>query len=396
MIRTPLIFTLSVLFAVLFTTAELHAQGKAKARSGGEWEFHESVTGVFETKFPQKYKYKIFPFQFNDKGVAFSAEISSTLDGSSGTKEKSILIKTVQTFGDELSAMTVKKALERSANKYVRSAKSIGGYVITNEDIKFNGFLGKNIYISYTSNGEKIGLRIMVYMTNYAKVELVLTGPANTMYSYRSDDFFNSVKLFDGRTKLSEKEMEKGLGVGWITYPSPNNVFTVKLPPKNQDYAPELPRFKASPSQENMEFVITDPVLNENVFYNVSSYIGKTPYKRETALKTLFSKHISRFIENAKMSDLNVEQIELNDGTQLIKTKIIVTPKRNLPYINTIFFEIRYKDGTMVIQEFLCGPKHAPSNLHKTLFSQLEFHPDRYAHKKANKAPETPEVSHAE
>ncbi|MGH1403576.1 MAG: hypothetical protein ACRBDL_04985 [Alphaproteobacteria bacterium] len=398
MIKTPLILTLFAFLFTLSAAVESHAQSNSAKNKGTEWEYHESITGVFETKFPQKYKYKIFPFQFNQDTVAFSAEIASTLDGATGTKEKSILIKSVQTFGTELAGITAKKALQRAADRYVRSAESIGGAVITNENIKFNGFLGKNIYISYSDKGEKIGLRIMIYMTNYAKVELVLTGPANTMYSYRSDDFFNSVKLFDGVTKLSKEDQQKGLGFGWDEHISPNSVFTVRLPPKSSDYTPEAPRFHATPSQEKMSFVIVDPVINENVFYNVASYVGKNSYKRESALKALFANHVSRFIENAKMSDLNVEQFEEDDGTQVIRTKIIITPKRSLPYINAIFFEIRYKGNTMVIQEFLCGPKHNPSRIHHTMFSQLKFHPEKYKpiQPKAKKIPEEKEEESTE
>ena len=349
------------------------AEQKARQEKAN-WGPISSATEIFETKFPKEYKYKVFPFQFNDDTIAFSTELVSTLGGGgSGGKEKTILIKAVQTFGSELAVNTVKSILNREAEKYIKTAEQNGGAVINNEDITHKGFLGKNIYIAYKDGINKYGLRIFIYMTNFAKVEQVISGPSNTMYSYRSDDFFKSIILKDGRVKK-----ENPIGVGWIDYTSKHNVFTAVLPPIQSDYTPKPPSFSTDGPNETMIYRINDPVLDQDVIYQVFTYHRSSPFTRDDMINVLFSGHIAKYIKNAKRSDLAAEEKTLEDGTKLIRTKVVMSPLENIPHINTLLIEIRYKGNSLIAQEFLCGPKHASSGLHKTLFSQLKFHPEKF------------------
>ncbi len=339
-----------------------------------KWEIHRSVTNIFETKFPRKYKYKIFPFQFNDDTVAFAVEVLSSLDDeNSGKKEKSVMINAVQTFSHNgITYRDVDRIIKRETRKYMQSARQLNGTVLTNEDVELRGFPGKKIYISYDINGKKYGIRILLLITNYSKVEHVLSGPKDTMYSYRSNDFFESIKVFDGITKKKNP-----IGVGWVDYTSPNNIFTVKLPPKNSYYAPTLPKFSATPAKGRMRFVITDPVLEKDVIYNVYSYKNKKKLSRKEVKTILFSKHVSKFVKNASIDTLKTEDATIGD-IRTMKTKLIITPTDIYPDISTIFFEATYKGDTLVVQEFLCSKRHAKSGLNRTLFSLMEFHPEKY------------------
>ncbi|PCI55995.1 MAG: hypothetical protein COB36_04155 [Alphaproteobacteria bacterium] len=339
-----------------------------------EWRLHKSITGVFDTKFPRKYKYKVFPFQFNKDTFASSAEIISALDGNVESKrEKSMLVKVTQTFGSELTYREMKNTLERAARRYILSAKSIGGAVLTNKDFKHKGFFGKDIYISYKINDIKYGLRIRLYMTNFSKIEQVLSGPSHTMYSYRSDDFFETMTLYDGITTKKDVPM----GYGWVEHTSKHNVFTVKLPPKNKDYTPFPPKFSTKDSTEAMRFIIVDPVTEERVKYNVYSYRNKNDYSYGSVKALIFTKHVSKFVHNVSADSLNIKSTSI-DGFEVLKTKLVITPTDRYPGISTIVIEARYKDDIAVVQEFLNGKKHAKSGLDKTLFSLLKFHPDKY------------------
>ncbi len=338
-----------------------------------KWEIHKSITEVFDVKFPKKYKYKIFPFQFNNDTIAFALEITASLDNKDAkVKEKSALIKVTQTFGDELTYRNVKNILNSETEKYKQAAKSMNGKLVINEEMKHNGFLGKKFYITYKSRGKKFGLRVMVYMTNYSKIEQVLTGPIESMYSYRSDDFFDTIKLYDGRFKK-----ENPIGVGWIDYTSKNNIFTAVLPPKNSDFTPFAPKFFAKPKREIMEFEILDPVINKKVKYNIYSYKNNKPLTLKHVKKILFSKHISKFIENASADNLKTNNTVL-DGVTTMKTKLIISPTEKYPDVNSIFFEAKFKGDTLVIQELLTNNAHANSGLDRTLFSLMKFHPEKY------------------
>lgn len=368
---------LLIALGIMFCTSHVsHAQfleDEEDDENKVHWELHESAAGSFATKFPQKYKYKIFPFQIDDYRIAFTAEILSTLDGEENTNEKSIMIKSMHTLGEELSYTQVVKTLERVAKKYEASARLLKGRVITNEDIKHKGFLGKKIYIAYEEKGEKYGLRLQVYMTNYALVEQVIVGPATTMYSYRSDDFFKSIKLFDGII-----EQENPIGVGWIAHESRNKLFTVMLPPKNSDYTPNPPTRKVSPKKEVFQFEIHDPVLAQKMLYTITAYKFDNPLTRTKAKDFLISQHVAKFVENANTDNLKTQDTitgEINN----IKTKVVIAPLKSMPYVRVISFDVEYNEDTMLVKEMWSSPSHANVGIDRTFFKLTSFHPEKYS-----------------
>ncbi len=369
-----LLGTLALSFSI--STTPLYAkkfETKKKDENEIRWEMHRSVTKIFDIKFPKKYKYKIFPFQFNNDTIAYSKEIIGSLDNKTkATKDKSLMVKAVQTFGSPLSYRDAEQILNATVRKYSMSAKELGGEILINENKKYDGFLGRNIYISYLNDGKKFGLRIKVYLTDYSKVEQILSGPASSMYSYRSDDFFNSLVLHSGRVK-----QENPLGVGWVKYPSKSNIFTAVLPPKNSNYTPNPPNFTIKDNVEVMNFVINDPVLQNNVRYNIYSYKGVSDFSYESVKSALFAKHVSKFVKDADLDSLKTEN-KTYKKYKSMKTKLIVTPTKKYPNITTIYLEARYNGDILVIQEFLCGRKHTNSGLNETLFSLMEFHPKKY------------------
>ncbi len=346
-----------------------------KQRKKEEWEHHLSLSGVFETKFPQKYKYKLYPFRYNNDHIAFSAEILASLDGSKENNDKSILIKAVQTFGDSLSLRRAKIILNQEAAKYVRSAKKIGGAVLVNEDIKHHDFPGKRVYYTYFDGDIKYGMRIRIYMTDYAKVEQVLTAPANVMYSYRSDDFFDSLKLFDGITKLEEP---KDFAKGWNTHTSNNKAFSVKLPPVNSDYTPNPPKFIITPTKETMYFRIIDPVIGETVFYNIYSYKLKKQISYDLAKRLLFSQHVKKYVENASIESLDTKS-SINNHIYDMSARLIIAPPNNRPYLSSLFLKMRYAGDSAIVQEIVSSANHTASGLPDLLLNEtLTYHPEKY------------------
>ena len=363
------------------------AQYEVPSTEDVQWERHESISGIFETKFPKKHRYNIYPFRFNENGIAFSVEILSALDSRPPTKNRNIFVRAVQTFGDELRRRTMKKILEREAEKYVQSIKLMGGKILANEDVKHNGFKGKRIYITYKENGEKFAMRIRIFMTNRSKVEQVLTGPAESVYSYRSDDFFNSLKLFDGITTFDSKV---AFAEGWNTYTSPNNIFSTKLPAQNKDYTPKPPSTKSTGKTERMFFEIIDPVLNESVLYNVYTYKLRKTATYESAKNILFVSHVKRFVQNASINSLKTDNT-IEDAVHVMATKLIISPPKKHPHITNVLFEVRYKDDTVIIQEVLSSAGHERSGITKLMIEQLDFHPHKYSsqRKKVSEVKET-------
>ncbi len=370
---------LSNMYALPTVAQSTLEEEEIREKKKAKWKNFNSITGIFETKFPVEYKYKVYPFQFNEHSVAFSTEIISSLNGlKERSGEKSILIKALQTFGPELTIQDVNKLLKQEALKYEAAAKAMNGNFLSNDDFQHKGgFVGKKFYITYKHKGETYGLRIQVIMTNYAKIEQVISGPANSIYSFRSNDFLESIKPYDGRTIEKDPKKATPVGTGWISHTSRNNVFTVKLPPQNSDYVPKPPKFSASPKTESMMFFVTDPVLLKDVHYNVYAYKADRPFKLTLAKNYIFSKHIAKFVENASPSNLNVDHY-INDNVNTLKTKLVITPTRRYPGISNIYIEARYIGPYLVVQEFLTSRVHSKSKLNETFFSLLDFHPKKY------------------
>ncbi len=340
-----------------------------------QWQMHDSVTGSYKVKFPEKYKFNLFPFMFNNETIAWGGEILSSIDEKPPTVDRNISVRSMQTFGTDISVQKAKDILRKDSIRYKLIAENIKGYLVSDEDIKVNGYPGKKLFISYTLGEEKYGIRISVYVTNYSKVEQVVTGPASSMYSYRADDFFDSVELFDGRGKV-EPGSER-LGSGWVKYRSKHNFFTAKLPPQNQFYAPDKPKFKLGKQKETMSFHITDPIYNEKVFLNVSAYKFDNKMSPSDVKALLFSEHISKYVSNIDTGSVNIENDRKGD-VNTMKSKLVISPLKSVPYINTIFLEVRYFGNYVLVSEFLAGPRHSKSKLANTLFSLIDFHPRQF------------------
>lgn len=373
----PFIFLL-LGFCILFAIppcAKAQIKSDTIQQEKEEWERHVSLSGIFDTKFPQKYKYKLYPFRFNNENIAFSTEILSSLDGNIENKNKTIFIKAVQTFGDYISLKQAKKILEQEADKFVKSAEEMGGSVLVNEEIQHNEFPGRRIYFTYTDNEEKLGMRIRIYMTNYAKIEQILTAPASAMYSYRSDDFFESIKLYDGITKLEEPEK---FAAGWTDYTSNNKSFTVKLPPVNSDYTPSPPQFTASPAKESMHFKFVDPVVGETVFYNIYSYKLNKQISYDLAKRILFTQHVKKYVENASIESLETKS-SINNHIYDMSSRLIISPPKDRPYLSSLLLKMQYAGDSAIVQEIISSSNHVSTGLPDLLLKEtLTYHPEKY------------------
>lgn len=346
---------------------------RVNPRTQIEWSFHESISNMFDTKLPKNYKYRIFPFQFNENTIAYGGEIIATIDGGNPEDKKDFVIKFTQTFGDEISAPRAKYILQKAAHRYESIAQSMNGDLITNEDINVKGFLGKNIYVIYTENQKKYGLRVKIYVTNYGIVEQALIAPNRSIFSYKAEDFFDSISLYDGRI-----ESDAPIGTGWEDHQARTKTFTVTLPPKNSYFMLNAPVFTIKKYNEVMNVVISDPVLENNAFFNISSYKTGAPLTQSNAQILIFKNHIKKFAEKAAANSLNYEATKRDDGTIILKTTLIISPTAKNPHIDTVTVEAQYKGNTMIVQEFISSSSHARSDLAKTLFSLTKFTPENF------------------
>lgn len=382
------IFPSLLLLTMFIINTDLMAQNPETQEDNEKikWERHDSITGIFKTKFPKSYKYKIYPFRYNNNTTVFSTQILAALDGGEPSSKNNIMIRAVQTFGGQLTLYRTSRILDRAAERYAASAKAMNGHVVTNENYTYQDFLGKHIYITYTEDGEKYGIRIRILMTDYAKIEQVLTGTVGTLYAYKAEHFFNSIKIFDGVNKSTKPGK---FAVGWIKTPSKNNIFTIMLPPLNSNYTPHPAEMKATPNKERLRFRFVDPVTDEGVIYNVYSYKMGQLANYEIAKQILFSSHVRKYIKKADISSLKTTNA-INGSTKIMSTVLNINPPKKLPFVNTLILNLQYKDDTVVVQEILTNKRYREEGLPKLLADNLKFHPEKYKY-----IPPTPEEKKA-
>lgn len=340
-----------------------------------DWAFHESISNMFDSKFPKKYRYKVFPFQFNENTIAYAGEIQAKVEEKNSPHPIYFFIRFSQTFGDELTLQKAKQVLKKEAIKYEILAKDMkGGELISIKDVEHKGFFGKDVYITYMENGDKFGLRTRILMTNYGKVEQTVISPTFSIFTYKIDDFFNSISPRDGISRVSNLP----LGTGWIEHPAQTNVFTAVLPPKNSYYTPNDPEFKSSETREAMNFTILNPVADDDSFLRINSYKLNENITPASLQRVLIKNHVSKYIKNATPSSLSLEPTTLEDGTKILRTNLVIPPLPKTPNLTSVMIEVRYKKNFMIVQEYLSSGQSLRSGLGTTLMQLTKFHPEKY------------------
>lgn len=341
------------------------------------WELYSSDSGVFNIRFPINYKYKIYNILVNDSSAAYAEEVVASLSSELSPDDiKNYLVEMQQTLGKPLAASQMKKYLDSDAKTYEALAKQNNGEIVTNEDFQHFGFLGKNIYITYTDsslgkNAEQ-ALRVSILYTNTAKIQMVLTGSPRGMYSPYNSGFFESIRLSDGHGKPSIDKKEN-----WEKLSDANNIFSLVIPPRHVIYRPDPVRYKLSKRISSAHTIFYDPIINQKMFYNVYAYKIGTPIKDKMVKKIIFSQHISKFVSGAQEDSLKLTFSAKNQDS-VASTQIIIQPKEDIPYVDAVRLRAYYRDGYIVVQEITGSQNLAHGDFSTVILESLEFHPESF------------------
>lgn len=345
------------------------------------WEFHKSLTGAFDVRFPSKYKMKSIPLRIDAKTVLFRTEIVANVgEGPDGkANQKVFLVKVDQSLASHLRKKEISKLLEVDAYKYKKSAQNSGGTIITNEGFVVDGFAGRDIYLTYGDGDEKQGIRVKIMYTDVSRIEMVLTGPASSMYAYKSNDFFDSLKLYDGPGKVDGTP-----GENWQDFESPLGLFTLRLPPPDNSFVAGPPKFAHDgKKRERGRFAFVDPILKYKTFFNFYGYRITDDKMNFDKVKTfLLSEHVAQYADKIRLEDLKIDTETVADGSYgKVTTLVRMRPLERYPYINTILLQALFNDNGIVVLEFMGANTHVETPLGKTVFSLVKFHPEKYAEK---------------
>lgn len=363
-----------VLVAIPILT--LHA---AKNVTNEEWELHTSETGIFKVRFPKSYRYKTYPLRLGDKEIAHAQELIAVTESElMEDQKKTYLIKLDQTFGNPLKTFEIKEMLEEETNKYKLTSKALGGTLISSKDIEHFKFIGKEFYLTYSDKvskkkkKEKMAMRVRVIYTDTAKIQMVLDGPSASMYSFRSNDFFESIRPVDGYLQKPGK-----LEQGWKKFSDPHSIFSIVIPPRHPDYRPDKPKYKAGQRTSSTQVVFTDNIVSQKIFYNAYSYRLDQPANAKIAKKILFSRHVSKYAGAANEDSLQVDS-STEGKVGIIKTQLVIQSQKAMPYLNSILMQVTFKDNFVVVQEVAGSAGHALGKFGKALTATMKFHPQNF------------------
>lgn len=343
------------------------------------WEFHKSLTGAFDVRFPSKYKMKSIPLRIDEKSVLFRTEIVATGgEGPDGkANQKVYLVKVDQSMATRLKKKDITKLLEVDAYKYKKSAQNSGGEVVSSEPIKFEGFVGREMYVTYGDGDNKQGVRVKIMYTDVSRIEMVLTGPASSMYAFKSNDFFNSLKVYDGPGKVDGTP-----GENWQDFESPLGLFTLRLPPPDNSFTAGPPKFAHDGKKEKGRFAFVDPILKYKTFFNFYGYKINEKMNFDKVKTFLLTAHVAQYADKIRLEDLKIDTETAPDGSHgKVTTLVRMRPLERYPYINTILIQALFNDNGIVVLEFMGANTHVETPLGKNVFSLVKFHPEKYAEK---------------
>ncbi len=361
------------LFFYVFVLCLIFAGSLAFAKT--TWEFHKSITSSFDVRFPADYKIKSIPLRIDANTVLFRTEIMANVGEGEDEKNnvKSFFVKVDQSMGGSLVTSKVKKLLKRDEYKYKKSARSSGGQLVSVNDVNISGFIGKEFYITYQDGVKKQGMRAKVMYTDISRVEMVLTGPAESMYAFKSNDFFDSVKLYDGPGKIGGK-----IGDGWKDYESPLGLFTVVTPPETNTYALGAPKFFSEGNKEKGRYVFRDPILGYKTFYNFYGYKIREEKTYDDIKTLLYTEHVARYSSLIRITDLKIDNSKSENGEYgIVSTRIKMPPLHDYPHINSVLLQAIFNKDGVVVLEFLGSSSYVDTPLAKTMFSLVKFHPEK-------------------
>ncbi len=369
-----------MLFAVCLLAAYSAFAQKEKGKDTPEkektrWEYHKSISGAFDARFPSNYKIKSSPLRIDNTTVLFRVEVFAEIedDENPNAPKRNYSIKVDQTLGSVIGASKTQDLLARDVFKYKKATRALGAKLESQQDVNSDGFVGKEFLFNFTQNGAEQGLRVKVMYTDVSRVEAVLAGPQASMYSFKANEFFNSLKLYDGYAKIDGK-----IGEGWTEYESPLGLFSVVLPDEKNTYSVGAPKFIVGDKKEQGRFYFKDPVLSQRTIFNFYGYQIQQEKKFDDVKVLLYAEHVSKYLSNFRLQDLKFdERMSPDDSYGILSTKIKVRGLEKHPYITSIIIQALFNKDGVVVLEYMGTNEQVNAPLGKTLFSMVKFHPEK-------------------
>ena len=338
------------------------------------WTTYKSDTGAFTTLFPSDKKISRAFVRLEDANAAFSEEMSAVLDQRPYRNTvKRYVLKLDQTIGPALTKEEIEVLLDNEVETYKQYYAPMGGVLNDLKKGNFAGYPGREIYISYNDPefGPQ-GIRAVFALTDVSKVAQIIMGSDDTIYAYKTKDYFASLGLWRGLSKVADGKF----ATGWKPYTVPSQIFTVDLPPVNPPFVLSDPKLAVKGRSEIITDIFSDPVRQQKIFYTVTSHKFTAPLTFKDAEQVILSEHLNKY----KISMRGLQFARNPDGkVPVITLESAIVPPNDRPYANYVRLRAYFYGPYMIVQEMVGSATLVRSEFINYTMAQIEFHPQKAA-----------------
>lgn len=367
--------TRRILFAVtglMLAAFTILSTSQASAQS---WSKFHDEDNIFHVLIPENYKINKKMLRMSDKHMLITTELNSSVDQRPYKDVfKQYIVKYDQTLMNAIPKDDLPRLLDKEIERYIRFYTKQEGVLRNKEFGVFNGMHGGDIFISYRDKERGIqSIRVRIMYSDVSRIEQIIIGPEDAMMAHTTKDYFNSIRINNGRTEF-DGDIEKE----WDAVISPFALFTQLTPQKAEPYMKDSAKTVANDRIERMSMRFHDPVYDNDLFYNVYGYRLNTLMTMEHVQKVIMDRHLKKF--KVDVGSIKFTQTSSGDYP-VLATKVHIVPPDKYSYMNTISIRAHYYGNFVVVQEIAGNNAHVESALSHNLQRYFRFYPMR-GHKK--------------
>ncbi len=272
-IKTALFF--SFVFVLLMTV-------QASVAFADVWDIYRAESKMFDVDFPGEPEVSVCTMRVDENRTLYSEQMSYAMDIPSMPGEKKhMFIRVDQSWGDPVTFQSkILIELKKAQERYVQHYTQQGARIQKIEDLKRDGYLGKDIQITMMNGDKEMGIRAKIYFSGRTKVQQVVISPVEDIGNYTTMQFFHSLRLYEGEAKevgFIEDEWKEFLI-------DEQGLFSVRIPTQCSPYVTSEPKITENGPLRSLTILFYDPVLAKHLQYSVFLYTFENEHITEDIL----------------------------------------------------------------------------------------------------------------
>jgi len=336
-----------------------------------QWKEYTAKTGLFEIMMPHVPDEEVTEFQVSDDRKIISSEMVANIDQRPFRNSvKSYRALVLQSFGpaikDELAQERLVEIVADFEKEYLAKNAVIRNKVFSG----YGSHPAAEILLSYPD--EELGvqsIRKRFVMTPSGLFEQIVSGSESIMDTPETRQYWKSFDIKSGALRAANS-----LENNWEGLTSPLSIFAIRHPPVSYPYVVNAPDIQSSANSEFVSLSFNDPVMREELFYNVYGYIEDRDLKYADAVAVLAEKHIARHGRDPTRVSLKRGNFE---GYPMIEAQYQIQGPAGFEYLQRVDLRAVFIGRVMMVQEFLGSDHLMQSQLRSNLRGSIRFTPQQ-------------------